>query len=765
MSKTLDFSKDKELIRQDSTGEYIEVTLNVKKAFGKGRLYSDGSMLIEEGHYKACVPSANEVFKKAYRSDLGLNADSDGDIKNIRVGSASGAANILVGGLSSGYIVWKDKKDRIVDFYRDTHNEKSETPKKRVIAEVLDQKPRRKNIGTEGKPLETLVNPDVKQILGDKVHLEEGDELTWYRDANINIIWHTDGSCDLFEREHIGICGAVFRIVYGHWRGKGEHGSGMEPQHWIYKGIKVSDILNVYPNFWKACENSLDYGDNTEAEDNRSYEMGRTSNKEAVDKEGVTKEAVRQPKYYYESTRLKYRTTNSDVQCSAVRDINKIKSQLFYEGSNSNQDTPWKIAEDMIDLLPESVWNPHTKFLDIYCKSGIFLEVIKNTLKDKCYEQYREMGLATDTEINKYIFENQLYGLCWSKRNYEYTAESLFMVRSPMNSYNIKKLSEVLKAEENTEILKDEHDGNTDEYIKRDYVTLGLIKKYRKKNEYTGEDEMTIDVVVGNPPYNKDIYIDFVENGHKIARQYCCFITPAKWQAKGGEKNESFRKNIVPHMSKIVYYPNTPDVFFIGEAAGISAYRIDKEIYEKKKLVVKSSIPILRGSCELTHDMPLDICGWNIINKVKGKRMSLKNYNTDKKYKVWVNNLVGLSGGGGDWHTCLFSRDGKTNFLGKVSLSTCLEEEKKMTFNQKCCFSSDTKIACEAFKAYIYTRLVRFLLYIGRCGNSVTNDETWRFVPDPGAFDHIFTDQELYTKYKLTQEEINVIESVIKERK
>ena len=45
------------------------------------------------------------------------------------------------------------------------------------------------------------------------------------------------------------------------------------------------------------------------------------------------------------------------------------------------------------------------------------------------------------------------------------------------------------------------------------------------------------------------------------------------------------------------------------------------------------------------------------------------------------------------------------------------------------------------------------------------NDETWRFVPKPEAFDHIFTDQELYKKYNLTDEEINIIESVIKERK
>ena len=60
--------------------------------------------------------------------------------------------------------------------------------------------------------------------------------------------------------------------------------------------------------------------------------------------------------------------------------------------------------------------------------------------------------------------------------------------------------------------------------------------------------------------------------------------------------------------------------------------------------------------------------------------------------------------------------------------------------------------------------LLAFLIYLGICGATL-NAEFWRFVPDPGAFDHIFTDQELYQKYGLTPDEIAIIESVIKERK
>ena len=75
----------------------------------------------------------------------------------------------------------------------------------------------------------------------------------------------------------------------------------------------------------------------------------------------------------------------------------------------------------------------------------------------------------------------------------------------------------------------------------------------------------------------------------------------------------------------------------------------------------------------------------------------------------------------------------------------------------------DSEDECKSFISYCNTKLVAFLYYIGTCGTTLTS-EFWRFVPEPDKFDHIFTDNELYTKYKLTSEEIEMIESVIKDR-
>lgn len=91
--------------------------------------------------------------------------------------------------------------------------------------------------------------------------------------------------------------------------------------------------------------------------------------------------------------------------------------------------------------------------------------------------------------------------------------------------------------------------------------------------------------------------------------------------------------------------------------------------------------------------------------------------------------------------------------------------------NQICGFNYFCIKVCDSYeeaistKSYYDTKLVRFIMLTSLTTSSIGNAEAFRFVPDPGAFDHIFTDEELYKKYNLTDGEINIIESVIKERK
>ena len=128
------------------------------------------------------------------------------------------------------------------------------------------------------------------------------------------------------------------------------------------------------------------------------------------------------------------------------------------------------------------------------------------------------------------------------------------------------------------------------------------------------------------------------------------------------------------------------------------------------------------------------------------------------EYGKWKirQDLVGKGG-------AIFDKDGKAVVIGKITILDA--NSSNVSGTSKCIFTSDNENEIKSFISYINTKLVAFLMLITLNGLTVINNETFRFVPAPEAFDHIFTDEELYKKYNLTDEEINIIESVIKERK
>lgn len=270
---------------------------------------------------------------------------------------------------------------------------------------------------------------------------------------------------------------------------------------------------------------------------------------------------------------------------------------------------------------------------------------------------------------------------------------------------------------------------------------------------------MKIDAVIGNPPYNNDMYIPFVEMGHQLSTDCSLFITPAKWQAKGGEKNEAFRQNIVPHMSKIVYYPDETDIFDIVSYGGITYYLIDKHnVYKQKQIEnISSRVNGFNNITERELCWILNNIGSSVVSKINDSRLYIDRFSQDKMYKVALSKLLLWSG-----HSkYLYTTDGHTSVL---SIPEIIEGEYED--NKRIAYSSDNKAEAESFSSFVKTKFIRFLILVGSFTQSTAvSNETWRFVPDPGTFDHIFTDEELYKKYNLTEEEINIIESVIKERK
>lgn len=287
---------------------------------------------------------------------------------------------------------------------------------------------------------------------------------------------------------------------------------------------------------------------------------------------------------------------------------------------------------------------------------------------------------------------------------------------------------------------------------------------------------MKFDIVVGNPPYNNDIYIPFVELGHKISTDCCVFITPAKWQAKGGEKNEEFRKKIVPHMSKIVTL-NSKDVFDISLGGCISIYMLNKEISTDKIInntVIKNWEPRL-GFDENTINIILKCSGKSIVECGDIHKTPVKSYFTSANFgdvdedlssQYYMRSSVRCIKVPERVFRNINDMDKYKVYVGHVinpRATVHLVDPYIADVREDCLLGFGSKEFCESLKSYYECKLIWFLVYSTNCGNICK--EAFVNVPDPGAFDHIFTDGELYAKYGLTDEEINIIESVIKERK
>lgn len=414
--------------------------------------------------------------------------------------------------------------------------------------------------------------------------------------------------------------------------------------------------------------------------------------------------------------------------------------------------TPENIVNDMINMLPADFWTPDVKVLDIFCKSGRFLRAMYNKLYNSPY-----LAAMDASKRKNHILNEQIYGL---------TDDFTCLMLSERMLYGYAQYGK-----KNIKMID-----NMQTIIKDSEKFIGTVEG--------NFENMEFDLVIGNPPYNNDLYLDFVTVAQHLSSKYTVMITPAKWQAKGGKKNEDFRKNVVPYMSKIVYYPDTLDVFAIADACGISYYLIDSKEHDiceiHNKCAMKKEFNSIENRSILSGQSL-----WNIGNEIverigKQSPFRVEEVHDRKKYTVSINTQSSLMRGFaikeqdkyGKWKIrqdlvgkggAIFDKDGKAVVIGKITILDA--NSSNVSGTSKCILTSDNENEIKSFISYINTKLVAFLMLITLNGLTVINNETFRFVPAPEAFDHIFTDQELYEKYNLTAEEINIIESVIKERK
>ena len=402
------------------------------------------------------------------------------------------------------------------------------------------------------------------------------------------------------------------------------------------------------------------------------------------------------------------------------------------------------VATNVLKLLkakPGVFSNPNYRFLDIYTKSGVFLLLIYSELMQGLVEA------IPDPEIrSQHILGKMIYGVSPSVETALISRKTLY------GDWSIQGNIKVIV-------------GYKNDTGKR---TFSNVSK-----EFNG---MKFDVVIGNPPYNKGMDLDFVNLGFELSSKYCCMITPAKWQTAEANQRVSskmtygeFRKKLVPHMSHVVFYPDCSDVFNIGQIDGITYFLIDKEMHDECNVKNISRLQKWFNSennRNITDGQTLLNIGYDIITFLgEYEKYKISANKKDGAYKYWVNQLFSL-GGGSPWDRVLLTQDGKCKIIGAGYIVKDATDYRAGV--SECIFSSDDKAECESFVSWINTKFTRFFLICNVSKLTTTFDNTYfRFVPAPpsGKFDHIYTDQELYDAFNLPQKYRDVIEAVVKERK
>ena len=332
---------------------------------------------------------------------------------------------------------------------------------------------------------------------------------------------------------------------------------------------------------------------------------------------------------------------------------------------------------------------------------------------------------------------------------------------------------------------------------------------------------MKFDIIVSNPPYNKDIYLMFITRLFDMLKDTGVMvqITPAKFYAKGGEENENFRKLIVSHICNIHLYKDCTDIFDIMERGGIAYYDVFKSnTFDVKNIYNHSKAPALDdyiggvNPYVVIHDeKPLQLMRrdiWHIIKHCRTLAQSLLFYDFDFKYGYYcTDRFHGHSINSNEKHYVLISSsksntnsdkyitESELNTVANIDKYKCIIHEaigsgKGLGINKsgttsvikpiwyvkpnqipKGCYTilrfCNTEIEAQSFCSYMNSQLINFIILNCLVSDRSNDRETFRLVPslpEGHYFDYIYTNDEIFDIFKLGDYEKNMITSLIKTR-
>lgn len=480
--------------------------------------------------------------------------------------------------------------------------------------------------------------------------------------------------------------------------------------------------------------------------------------------------------------------------------------------SNDEVFTPPELANRILDLLPQELFrSPDTTFLDPFSKSGVFLREIVKRL-DRGLE-----SLMPDRQLRiDHILHNQVFGIAITELTSYLSRRSLYCSKYANGKYSVSRFDtesgNILYANRyhSWENGKCKYCGASQAVYDRgseaeQYAYMFIHTDNPK--QFFGN--MKFDVIVGNPPYQmedggnsasaKPIYHLFVKQAKCLKPRYLVMIIPARWYA-GGKGLDDFRSSMLSdnRILSIVDYPDSSDCFNgVNIAGGVCYFLWSRDTPGECRVVNMKGELVLNSETRKLNEYPVfvrDNTAIHIVRKVLSKRektfdaiVSSRNaFNLPSNERGHSNKMAGdcslLSSNGSSFisrsvvndRDSLIDKykviityamsggnkpgsDGKYQIISSLSVlppnSVCTE-----TYLILDSFSDEKKAGnCGS---YIQTKFVRFLLLQALSSIHITKS-VFLFVPLQD-FSHQWTDEMLYKKYELSDDEIAFIESMIR---
>ena len=342
------------------------------------------------------------------------------------------------------------------------------------------------------------------------------------------------------------------------------------------------------------------------------------------------------------------------------------------------------------------------------------------------------------------------------------------------------------------------------------------VKNWRKGSHGTaqnfetireGSTSMKFDYVIGNPPYQisdggagvsaTPIYNRFIEAIKTTHPGAICLIIPAKWYS-GGKGLDKFREEMLGdrHISTLVDYSNSLDVFPNVDVAGGVCYFVWKEAYNGKCKYTNyrngKATTAYRDLNEfqtfIRYPVASEIVkkvkedGELTLDKVVSSRKPFGLATTAKPMKTGDITLR-YNGGRGPYksteirvgtemidqwkiiisrltaeHAGQPAKDGKYRVLSTMEL---LKPGEICSETYLVAGAFDSKEEATNYMDYLKTQFVRFLI-LQIAMTQQLSKASFAFVPCQD-FTRKWTNKQLFEKYDLSSEEVNYIQGMIKE--